>query len=78
MNAKTGFWSAFGALVGGAAGAYAGKYAVQMRPRYSDDRRPAGVEVEDAMVVGGAAGATVGAFLGGSLAGGEETPQLPK
>lgn len=80
-NAKTGIWSALGALAGGLAGAAAGKYAAQARPRYRYGyaeqplrrRAPGGAEVEDAMVVGGAAGAVFGAFLGGTLAG-EETP----
>jgi len=69
MNAKTGFWSAFGALVGGFAGATAGKYAAQ-------NRYVMGTNVADAMVVGGAAGATVGAFVGGAVASGNVT--LPK
>lgn len=77
-NAKTGIFSALGALVGGLAGAAAGRYAAESRPRhrysYGDEQRPgrrapAGSEVEDAMVVGGATGAVVGAFLGGTLAG---------
>jgi len=81
-NAKTGIWSALGALAGGLAGAAAGKYAVETRPRYRyteqpPRRRPGGSEVEDAMVVGGAAGAVFGAFLGGTLSGEETPPQLP-
>jgi hypothetical protein len=76
-NAKTGLWSAFGALVGGAAGAYAGKYAAEMRPRVRYSAESGGADVEDAMVIGGAAGAVVGAFIGGT-AGAEEPPkQLP-
>lgn len=88
-NAKTGIFSALGALVGGLAGAAAGRYAAESRPRhrysYGEDRpgrrTPAGSEVEDAMVVGGATGAVVGAFLGGTLAGEPEpaaTPQPPQ
>lgn len=85
-NAKTGIWSALGALAGGLAGAAAGKLAVESRPRYRYGyaeqppprrRSPGGSEVEDAMVVGGAAGAVFGAFLGGTLAGEETPPQLP-
>ena len=77
MNAKTGFWSAFGALVGGTAGAYAGKYAAQMRPRQTM-QVSRGTEIEDAMVSGGAAGAMVGSFVGAAGAAPEETPRLPK
>jgi uncharacterized membrane protein YfcA len=81
MNAKTGFWSAVGALAGGFAGAMAGKYAMQERPRYryAEQRRgPAGTEIEDAMVIGGTTGALIGAFLGGTAAGEEPVrPQLP-
>jgi uncharacterized membrane protein YfcA len=82
-NAKTGLWSAIGALLGGAAGAAAGKYAVEARPRYRYAqqrpmrRSPGGSEVEDAMVVGGAAGAVLGAFIGGTAAGEDPPPQLP-
>ncbi len=83
-NAKTGLWSAIGALLGGAAGAAAGKYAVEGRPRYRyaqqpfpRRRGPGGSEVEDAMVVGGAAGAVLGAFIGGTAAGEDTPPQLP-
>jgi uncharacterized membrane protein YfcA len=79
MNAKTGFWSAFGALAGGALGAVAGKYAVQMplRYRYAEQPRRRG-EVEDAMVIGGAAGAMIGSFFGAAVSAPEESPQLSK
>jgi hypothetical protein len=84
-NAKTGLWAAIGALLGGAAGAAAGQYAAESRPRYRyagqpmpRRRGPGGTEVEDAMVVGGGAGAVLGAFIGGTLAGEDPpTPQLP-
>jgi hypothetical protein len=80
MSAKTGFWSAFGALVGGAAGAAAGYYAAQARPafRYANAHRGRGQELEDAMVVGGAAGAVVGAFIGGAVSGDDSPPQLQR
>ncbi len=57
-NAKTGFWAGLGALVGGAAGAAAGYYTEQFRPRtrYAMTRGR-GSNIEDAMVIGGAAGA---------------------
>jgi hypothetical protein len=73
-NAKTGLLSALGALVGGAAGAYAGKYAAELRPRvrYAAE---GGADVEDAMVVGGAAGAVLGAFIGGTV--GSDDPAPP-
>jgi hypothetical protein len=74
-NAKTGVLSAFGALLGGAAGAFAGRYAVQMRPRTQSSRRVSYQEVEDAMVIGAGAGSVIGAFVGGTL-GGEEAPQV--
>ena len=52
-NAKTGLWSAVGALLGGVAGAFAGKAAVQYMPRkYYGARR--GVDVADAMATGAA------------------------
>ncbi len=76
-NAKTGLASAVGALVGGALGAVAGNYAAKYRPRarYVTFR---GSSVEDAMVVGGATGAVLGAFIGGTMAGEESPPpQLP-
>ena len=83
-NAKTGLWSALGAIAGGAAGAAAGRYAAMARPavRYahapgSHRPRSRGQAVEDAMVVGGATGAVVGAFLGGTLSGEDEIKQLP-
>lgn len=84
-NAATGIWSALGALAGAIAGAAAGKLAVEARPRYRygaeqrpQRRGPGGTEVEDAMVVGGAAGAVFGAFLGGTLAGEEKSPTPPQ
>jgi hypothetical protein len=73
MNAKTGFWSAFGAFVGGAIGATAGKYATQARPR--QQATPAGTEIEDAMVIGGAAGVMLGSFFGAAVAAPEEAPK---
>jgi len=69
-NYKTGLAAAAGALVGGALGAAAGFYAQKYRPRR-------GGNVEDAMVVGGAAGSTFGAFIGAAVAGEEPPPQLP-
>jgi len=79
-NARTGLWSAIGALAGAVAGAAAGKYAVETRPRYSyateQRRRPGASEVEDAMVVGGATGAVLGAFFAGTAAG-EDPPPTP-
>jgi len=82
-NAKTGLWAAIGALAGGALGATAGHYAAQARPRvrYAAERvrqrRATGGEAEDAMVIGGAAGAVLGAFIGGTVMGEETPPQLP-
>jgi hypothetical protein len=76
-NARTGLWSAVGALLGGVAGAFAGKAVVQYTPRkYYGARRD--VNVADAMATGAAAGAVVGAFAAGTMAG-ESThlPQLP-
>lgn len=75
-NAKTGLMSAIGATLGGVAGAVAGHYAATMRPRVKYAVREGGGDVEDAMVVGGAAGMVVGAFIGGTLAG-VEPAQLP-
>lgn len=77
-SAKTGLLSALGALLGGAAGAAAGRFAAKARPRdvrYAASSR--GSDIEDAMVVGGAAGAVVGAFIGGAV-GGEEPPMPPQ
>ena len=74
-NTKTGLWSAFGALLGGAAGAAAGHYAAKTRPTGG---KSSVQQVEDAMVVGGASGAVVGAFIGGALSGEEEPKQLPR
>jgi len=83
-NARTGLWSAIGAVIGGAAGAAGGYYAAQARPRvrYANAplprKRSKGQAVEDAMVVGGATGAVVGAFLAGTMAGEDPPPkQLP-
>ncbi|KKK76002.1 hypothetical protein LCGC14_2868080 [marine sediment metagenome] len=73
---KTGLWSAFGALLGGAMGVAAGHYAAKARPRYAGGT-VTGESVEDAMVIGGATGAVVGAFIGGAVAG-PEPPQLPR
>jgi len=75
-NAKTGLWSAIGALLGGAVGATAGKYVSQTRPRarYGGGIMPG--ETEDAMVVGGAAGAVLGAFVAGASTG--ESAPLPQ
>lgn len=78
-DAKTGLVAALGAVLGGAAGAAAGHYAAQLRPRvrYANARpRILGQDVEDAMVVGGAAGAVVGAFIGGTIAGDDPPKQL--
>lgn len=77
-NAKTGLWAAIGALAGGFAGAAAGRYAAEVRPRSRHGYGPDGADVEDAMVVGGSAGAVLGAFVGGMVAGEDPTPpQLP-
>lgn len=70
-NAKTGLWSAVGALIGGVAGAYAGKLAVEYAPR----RYYGAPKVTDAMATGAAAGAVVGAFAAGTMAG-EATPAV--
>lgn len=79
-NAKTGVLAALGAVLGGAAGAYAGSYAAKMRPRarYANAFRfrGRGQDVEDAMMVGGATGAVVGAFIGGTIAGEDPPKQL--
>jgi hypothetical protein len=84
-SAKTGLWSAFGALVGGFTGAMAGKYMATTRPRvrYATEqpaprRGPRGSDVEDAMVIGGGAGAVLGAFVAGSLAGDDAPPTPPQ
>ena len=74
-DAKTGIWSAVGAVIGGAAGALAGRYAATMRPRVRYAAALRGVEIEDAMVVGGATGAVVGAFIGGALGSGTSVSQ---
>ena len=84
-NAKTGIWSALGAVVGGVAGAMAGRYAAQARPIHSYANAPhpshrsgiRGRDVEDAMVIGGATGAVVGAFFAGTVAGEDEPPPAP-
>lgn len=78
-DAKTGLWSAFGALAGGALGAAAGHFAAKHRPRVRYSMHSRGQEIEDAMVVGGAMGAVFGAFIGGA-AGAEDpapSPRLP-
>jgi hypothetical protein len=72
-NAATGIWSAFGAILGGVAGAAAAKYAVESRPRGRGARDRAS-EVEDAMVVGGAAGAVLGSFVAGATMGEAAAP----
>lgn len=68
-NAATGIWSAVGAILGGVAGAAAAKYAVESRPRGRGATRDRASEVEDAMVVGGAAGAVLGSFVAGATMG---------
>jgi uncharacterized membrane protein YfcA len=78
-NAKTGALAAIGAVLGGVAGAAAGHYAAQLRPRlrYARAVRARGdLDIEDAMVVGGATGAVVGAFIGGTIAGEDPPKQL--
>lgn len=82
-NARTGFWSALGAVAGGAAGAYAGRYVAIHRPRitYTGEakhRRSKGQHIEDAMVVGGGVGATLGAFIVGTVAAEEAPPPAPR
>lgn len=78
-NARTGLLGAIGAVVGGAAGAGAGYYAAQLRPRvrYANAarHRSRGQAVEDAMVIGGATGAVVGSFLFATIAGEEPPPK---
>jgi MFS family permease len=74
-NAKTGALSAFGAILGGVLGAAAGKYAQEFRPRHRGRGRPGYTEIEDSMVIGGAAGSVLGAFIAGT-AGAEESPQV--
>jgi hypothetical protein len=77
VNNAKGLWSAFGALIGGAAGAAAGYAAAQYRPRLTYRRRVharGAQEIEDAMVVGGAAGAVIGAFVGGAVGGDGTAP----
>ena len=74
-NTKTGLLSALGAVLGGAAGAAAGHYATKSRGvRYFKSRRNV-----DAVVVGGAAGAVVGAFIGGAVGAEDPAPsrELP-
>lgn len=83
-NAATGIWSAVGAVVGGIAGAAAGHYAAKARPmhRYANAPSPhrshgiRGRDVEDAMVIGGATGAVVGAFFAGTVAGEDAPPPV--
>jgi len=74
-SARTGIWSAVGAFVLGTVGALAGREVAKAHPgvRYAVRRRSG--HVTDVMVAGGAAGAVVGAFIGGALAG--DTPALP-
>jgi hypothetical protein len=76
-NLKTGLWSAIGAVLGGAAGATAGWAAVQYRPRarYATEVTKGDV-LEDAMTIGGAAGAVAGAFIAGAIAGEPKTNEL--
>lgn len=76
-SANTGFWAAFGTVVGGVAGAFAGRYAAIYRPRarYSGGGTKS-ADIEDAMVIGGATGAVVGAFIAGTAAGEEPPKQL--
>lgn len=78
-SARTGVWSALGALVVGAAGALAGREIARAYPdvTYSLRRRRGG-PVTDAMVAGGAAGAIVGAFIGGALSGDSSPAALPR
>ena len=68
-NAATGMWSAFGAILGGIAGAAAGKYVAEVRPRGRSVSHSRESDVEDAMVVGGATGAVLGAFVAGAVTG---------
>jgi hypothetical protein len=78
-DARTGLFAALGAVLGGAAGAAAGYAAAKYRPRLSYSVRARGAqEIEDAMVIGGAAGAVVGAFVGGTIASKDPTPVLPR
>ena len=72
-NARTGLWSAVGALLGGVAGAYAGKVVHQHQPIRRYGR---GGSVADSMATGAAAGAVVGAFAAGTMAGESTTHQL--
>lgn len=76
-NARTGFWSGVGAIAGGFAGVYAGRWMATKRPRVTYARESRGDAIEDAMVVGGATGAVAGAFIAGTLAGEETPPALP-
>jgi len=69
-NAKTGLWSAVGALFGGVVGAYAGKLVAEHAPR----KYYGGSNVGDAMATGAAAGAVVGAFAAGTMAGETAAP----
>jgi len=91
MNTKVGFWSAFGALVGGVVGATSAKYVSEARPRYryaekryaqqkpaGGGRKRIGTEIEDAMVIGGSAGALLGAFMGAAASAPEELPPPPQ
>ncbi len=64
-NARTGLWSAVGALFGGVVSAYAGKVVAQHAPR----KYYGGINVADAMATGAAGGAVIGAFAAGTMAG---------
>jgi len=75
VNAATGMWSALGAILGGVAGAAAAKYVVERRPRGRGAPHGSS-EVEDAMVVGGAAGAVLGSFVAGAAT--AESPSVPR
>lgn len=75
-NAKTGLWSAVGALFGGVVGAYAGKAVHQYQPRRGYYGK--GGDVADAMAVGAATGAVIGSFAAGTMAGESVPAQLPK
>lgn len=73
-DAKVGLYSALGAVLGGAAGAAAGYAAAKYRPRVRFSMNSRGSQIEDAMVIGGATGAVVGAFIGGTV--GSNDPPL--
>lgn len=81
MSAKTGFFSALGAILGGTAGAAAGYAAAKYRPRIQyrtrSVRQRGDSQIEDAMVIGGAAGAVVGAYVGGATSS-DPAPELKR